>query len=292
VIHENRDDFLNVLKQTSAQTGFVLPLIEKDYYLTLILSRLHELSSDLIFKGGTCLNKAYYSYYRLSEDLDFSMRLPDGKVTKSVRSRCMKSVKEKMEEFVAQFGMKLDTTENPGRNESNQYVFSFIYPSAVLPQEARVKFEVGLRVNPLCPVEKHKVRHKFIHPFTGELLFEGGEVNCLGLKELVSEKLRAAAVRPVIAPRDFYDLDFILRQKFDLADPEVLELFRKKLAEDGKDTDIVKYRINLGRNPQEIKDMSSRIKEELFEVLTADERKNFNLEIALARLNQVFSGRG
>jgi len=292
VIHENKDDFLNVLKQTSAQTGFILPLIEKDYYLTLILSRLHELSSDLIFKGGTCLNKVYYSYYRLSEDLDFSMRIPDGKVTKSVRSRCMKSVKEKMGEFVAQFGMKLDATENPGRNESKQYVFSFIYPSVVLPQEAKIKFEAGLRLNPLCPVEKHKVRHKFIHPFTGKLLFESGEVNCLGLKELVSEKLRAAAVRQIIAPRDFYDLDFILRQNFDLADPDVLELFRKKLAEDGKDTDIDKYRVNLGRTSQEINDMSSRIKEELFEVLTADERKNFNLEVALSRLNQVFSGRG
>jgi len=289
VIHENNEDFLNVLKQTSARTGFILPLIEKDYYLTLALSRLQELSSDLIFKGGTCLNKVYYSYYRLSEDLDFSMRLPDGKVTKSVRSRCMKPIKEKMGEFAAQFGMKLDTAENPGRNESRQYVFYLIYPSVVLPQEARIKFEVGLRFNPLYPVGKHKVQHKFIHPFTGKLLFDGGEVSCLDLKELVAEKLRAAAIRETIAPRDFYDLDFILRKNFDLADPEVLELFRKKLAEDGGDTELAKYRVDLGRKPEEIRDMSSRIEEELFEVLTAGERKNFNLETALSRLNQVFS---
>ncbi|MFH1800862.1 MAG: nucleotidyl transferase AbiEii/AbiGii toxin family protein [Candidatus Omnitrophota bacterium] len=289
MIHENKDDFLNVLKQTSAQTGFTLSLIEKDYYLTLVLSRLQDLSSNLIFKGGTCLNKVYYSYYRLSEDLDFSMRLPDGKVTKTVRSRSMKPIKEKIGEFAAQFGMKLDTTKNPGRNESKQYVFDLAYPSVVLPQEAKIRFEVGLRFNPVCPVEKHEVQHQFTHPFTGERLFDGGEVNCLGLKELVSEKLRAAALRKTIAPRDFYDLDFILRKKFDLTDREVLELFRKKLAEDGGDADITRYRVNLGRRPEEIKDMSGRIKEELFEVLTAEERKNFDLDTAIARLNQAFS---
>lgn len=292
MIHENKEDFLNVLKQTSAQTGFILPLIEKDYYLTLVLSRLEELSTDLIFKGGTCLNKIYYSYYRLSEDLDFSMRLPDGKVTKSVRSRSMKPIKEKMGEFAAQFGMKLDTSESPGRNESKQYVFYIGYPSVVLPQEAKIKFEVGLRFNPICPVEKRKVQHKFMHPFTGESLFAGGEVTCLNLKEVVSEKLRAAALRETIAPRDFYDLDFIRRKDFNLADLEVLELFRKKIAEDGGDTNLAKYRVNLGRKPEEIKDMSGRIKEELFEVLTADERKNFDLETALSRLNHTFSTLG
>jgi len=29
----------------------------KEYYLTLILSHMHELSDGLILKGGTCLNK-------------------------------------------------------------------------------------------------------------------------------------------------------------------------------------------------------------------------------------------
>ncbi len=129
MIHEDKDEFLNVLKRVSAQTGFVLPLVEKDYYLTLILSRLHELSSDLIFKGGTCLNKVYYSYHRLSEDLDFSMRLPDGRVTKSVRSRCMKPIKENMRDFADPLGMKLDTTESPGRtSQNNTFFISLIRP--------------------------------------------------------------------------------------------------------------------------------------------------------------------
>lgn len=290
MIHENKDDFLKVLNQTATQTGFYLPLIEKDYYLTLLLSRVQELSPDLIFKGGTCLNKVYYSYYRLSEDLDFSMRLPAGVVTRGIRRQTIRPVKDNILKFSEQFGLKLDLTENPGRNESKQYVYNFIYPSVILPLEAKIKFEISLRHNPFCPAEKHKVQHKFTHPFTGKMLFEGGEVSCLALNELVAEKMRAAAIRKTIAPRDFYDLDFILRQGFNLADNDVLELFRRKLAEDDGNMELVKYRVNLGRQDKEIKDMKGRIKEELFEVLAAGERKNFDLDSAIMRLNKQFEG--
>ena len=51
MIHEDRKQFIDVINITVQRTGFRAPLLEKDYYLTLILSRVHELSDDLIFKG-------------------------------------------------------------------------------------------------------------------------------------------------------------------------------------------------------------------------------------------------
>lgn len=271
------------------QTGFLLSLVEKDYYMTLMLSRLHELSPDLVFKGGTCLNKVYFSYYRLSEDLDFSMRLPEYTVTRGTRKKCIQAVKENIEAFAEHLDMRIDDTEKPGRNESRQYVYYFVYQSIVLPTESKIKVEIGLRFNPICEPETNRVQHKFLHPFTGQPLFNGGEVSCLALKEIVAEKLRAAATRETIAPRDFYDIDYVLRNGFRVAEPEVLKLFQKKLEEDGADTDLAQYRVNLGRGNKEIKDMRERIKEELFEVLTPAERKNFDLGSALERINSALS---
>ena len=49
------------------------------------------------------------------------------------------------------------------------------------------------------------------------------------LKEVIAEKLRAAVTREMIAPRDFYDIDFVLRNGFNLTDHEALDLFKKKL---------------------------------------------------------------
>lgn len=287
MIHENKDEFIKSLERASRKKGFLLSMIEKDYYLTLILSRVHELSENLIFKGGTCLNKVYYVYYRLSEDLDFSMVLPQYKATRGQRRKCIQPVKGIIEKFVEQFGMRIDDAGNPGRNESKQYVYYFVYQSALREVEAKIKFEIGLRFNPFDTIKKRPVQHVFLHPFTGEPLFDGGQINCLSLNELIAEKLRAGAIRKIIAPRDFYDIDFVLRNKFDLTNKEVIELLKKKLQEDDADTDLGKYRENLGRSDEEIKDMNSRIETELFDVLTPNERKNFNLNTALERINKM-----
>ena len=292
MIHENIDEFVKVLGRSSKKRGFLLPLIEKDYYLTLILSRIYELSENLIFKGGTCLNKVYYVYYRLSEDLDFSMILPQYEATHGQRRKCIQPVKDKIKKFVEQFGMRLDDAGNPGRNESKQYVFYFVYPSALRKVEAKIKLEIGLRFNPLDRIEKRPVQHVFLHPFTGDPLFDGGQINCLSLNELIAEKLRAGAIRKIIAPRDFYDIDFVLRNKFDLSNKELITLFKKKLQEDDADTDLGKYKNNLGRSDGEIKDMNSRIETELFDVLAPEERKNFDLSTALRRINKAMEAIG
>lgn len=287
MIHEDKEQFSTLIDHVASLTGFYAPLVEKDYYLTLLLSRIQELSEDLVFKGGTCLNKIYYSYYRLSKDLDFSMILPQYQATRGERRKCIQPVKNVIKGFVKQFKMKLDDSGNPGRNESKQYVYSILYDSVTTLSEQSIKFEIGLRFNPILETENKAVQHKFRHSFTDEPLIDAGEVQCMSLKEIVSEKLRAGATRQVIAPRDFYDIDFILRNKFDLSDKEVVTLFKKKLQEDDADTDLGKYIKNLGRSDEEIKDMSSRIETELFDVLTPDERDNFDLDVALRRINSA-----
>jgi predicted nucleotidyltransferase component of viral defense system len=287
MIHENKDEFIKALGRASKKRGFLLPLIEKDYYLTLILSRIYELSENLVFKGATCLSKVYYAYYRLSEDLDFSMILPQYEVTHGQRRKCIQPVKDKIEKFIEQFGMRLDNAGNPGRNESKQYVYYLVYQSALREVEAKIKLEIGLRFNPLDLIKKSPVQHIFLHPFTGNPLFDGGQINCLSLNELIAEKLRAGTIRKIIAPRDFYDIDFVLRNKFELTNKEVITLFKKKLQEDDADTDLGKYKKNLGRSNEEIKEMNSRIETELFDVLAPEERKNFDLSTALKRINKA-----
>ena len=216
--------------------GFYAPLMEKDYYLTFILSRIFDLSADLIFKGGTCLNKIYYSYYRLSEDLDFTMRLPDDSATRGIRRKAIQTIKDNIAAFADTLGMRLEGMESAGRNESKQYIYYLVYDAVTLPVAQSIKLEISLRFNPLIDPESRRIQHLYKHPFTGAPLFDAGFVNCLALNEIVSEKLRAAALRKDIAPRDFYDLDFILRNKFNLKNKQIIELFRNKLAEDKADT--------------------------------------------------------
>ena len=49
--------------------------IQKDYVIGWMLRSMseHEVLSQWIFKGGTCLKKCYFETYRFSEDLDYTI---------------------------------------------------------------------------------------------------------------------------------------------------------------------------------------------------------------------------
>jgi len=78
-------------------------LIEKDLYLQALLAKLSKskyFSENFVFKGGTCLTKAYFGYYRFSEDLDFTwinQKVFEGKSEKQIRKMLSKEINKKME---------------------------------------------------------------------------------------------------------------------------------------------------------------------------------------------------
>ena len=216
------------------------------------------------------------------------MRVPSEKLSRADKRKVIKPIKDNVLSYVNSYGMKIDDVNSTSHKESSQYIFYIDYNSAVLGNEQSIKLEIGLRFNPILPVSKQMVSHEFLHPFTKEPLFEGGYVNCLALKEIVAEKMRATATRLTIAPRDFYDIRFLIKAGFNFRDEELWQLFKRKLSEDGFEPNLVKYRVNMGRSQEEIADMSSRIEAELLDVLTPDERKVFDLNKALQLLNETF----
>lgn len=90
--HQADEEFKAALEFTAADTGFQPSLIEKDYFCSLVLAQLAAWEeSPLVFKGGTLLNKGYAGFYRLSEDLDFTISTGPTSA-RSGRSRLAKDV--------------------------------------------------------------------------------------------------------------------------------------------------------------------------------------------------------
>ena len=205
-----------------------------------------------------------------------------------MRRKTIKPVKDSITGFVKGFNLNAQNPEKAGRNESTQYVYYIEYDSVVLNRKETVKLEIGLRFNPVLAPQKHGIKHKFIHPFTKEPLFSGGETACLQLDELVAEKMRAAATRQVIASRDFFDLGYLIETGFDLSRKAVLDILKIKLAEDGFPVDMRKYSFNLGRTEKEIDEMKSHVEDELLSVLSVNERNRFDMQKVLDALNNVF----
>jgi len=71
-LHEDKEKFLNVLETVSKVSGIQADLVEKDYYVSLILKVIAASSDKAVFKGGTSLSKALKVINRFSEDIDIS----------------------------------------------------------------------------------------------------------------------------------------------------------------------------------------------------------------------------
>ena len=80
----------------------------------------------------------------------------------------------------------------------------------------------------------------------------------------------------------------MIKAGFNFQDKELWQLFKSKLSEDSFESDLEKYRINMGRSDDEISDMSSRIDAELLDVLTPHERNAFDLNKSLQLMNETF----
>jgi len=75
-LHLDRDAFDVLLEDIHSRTGYRTDVLEKDYYVVLILSELAEMQKDGLpayFKGGTALYKALKTTNRFSEDIDLSV---------------------------------------------------------------------------------------------------------------------------------------------------------------------------------------------------------------------------
>lgn len=75
-LHNDKDSFRFLLETVHEQTGYRTDVLEKDYYVLLILHELAGFQADglpAFFKGGTALYKALKTTNRFSEDIDLSV---------------------------------------------------------------------------------------------------------------------------------------------------------------------------------------------------------------------------
>ena len=96
VLHDDGELFAGLLQATATHLGIPVSMVEKDYYVSLILRRLaaSDYREQIVFKGGTSLSKGYRLIDRFSEDVDFAVihEAMSGNQVKMLLSKLMKEV--------------------------------------------------------------------------------------------------------------------------------------------------------------------------------------------------------
>ena len=73
LLHNDKENFDIVIRAASRYFNVSQAIIEKDYYVTLVLRELAKQVPNLLFKGGTSLSKCYKIIDRFSEDIDITL---------------------------------------------------------------------------------------------------------------------------------------------------------------------------------------------------------------------------
>jgi len=234
--HEDAVLFREAVSFTAAETAFAAQLIEKDYFCTVLLQYLEaRASSPLVFKGGTCLTKVHVGFYRLSEDLDFTIPTTEGTV-RSERRKKAAVVKQSVLTLPEEISCFRVTGPLQGANNCTQYIGTVSYVSLLTGQEETIKIEVSLREALLTPIISGSARTVLLDPVSGAAMLDTVLVRCLSKAEAMAEKFRAALTRREPAIRDFYDIDHAIRKReVQHRDAELIGLVQQKLTVLGND---------------------------------------------------------
>ncbi|MBI2128720.1 nucleotidyl transferase AbiEii/AbiGii toxin family protein [Candidatus Woesearchaeota archaeon] len=220
-----------------------LELIEKDFYLNVLLSKLNL--EEYIFKGGTCLAKIYFDYFRFSEDLDFTFanqKLLENKSTNQIKKLCKEKINDlgkQLEAIGLNFVFDKADRKYVEIGSNNKLVtfkvwyesvftgaFSFIKLQINFLE--KIKFEVKSRETLSLIKESLRSEEKI---YFQELIvfYEKRELLAYDIKEIAAEKIRSLVTRKAKKSRDAIDLFFIY-QRFKIKPEDLAEEAKEKIA--------------------------------------------------------------
>lgn len=119
-LHEDKEAFRLLLEMIHEQTGYRTDVLEKDYYVLLILNELAGFQADglpAFFKGGTALYKALKTTNRFSEDIDLSV---------DTRG-CSRTQNDKRLERAAKKYVSLPRDASQGRTNRSEVIAVYTY---------------------------------------------------------------------------------------------------------------------------------------------------------------------
>lgn len=208
-------------------------LVEKDLILQgLLLALAHDklFSDDFVFKGGTCLTKAYFGYYRFSEDLDFT-RLPTSNPSNAKAAisekQARKTFSKEVDSLVAvcakvatECGLDFKPDKSNLRyaqlgQSSKMVTFKLWYVPVDATVETFIKIQLNLDETMAFKPQRRVVRaiataHRkeieFLYPKHAAWATQDVEWNAYDLREIASEKIRALLTRRGFKARDLVDL--------------------------------------------------------------------------------------
>lgn len=204
------------ISKLAFREGMSDKVIEKDYVITWILLALADsaFKDYLVFKGGTALKKIYFSEYRYSEDLDFTLR------NAITNEKLLAQLNEMLGQLAKEQGLQFEVPPEKieERADSLTAYVNFVGPLQARMGSRSIKLDFTLSEKLIFPVEAQEIHSPYSDAVQKRFA-------TYSLEEVLVEKLCAIIGRT--EPRDIYDVNYLFGA-INIDFHRILDAFREK----------------------------------------------------------------
>ena len=201
-LHEH-EDFKYFIMEAAKQVNLSEFIVEKDYWVTYLLKNLvkSEFANEFVFKGGTCLSKAYNLIERFSEDIDLLMIETDKTQSKTQKEKRLVALREYIDSLEC-----LNCDKANSKRAQLYAAFKFIFPTVSTNITDSVGKEIllepGYRGGTVPEIQKKPITSYVEKLVDGKL--EGYDTKSFEINVLSAERI---FVEKVFALKEIYDKD-------------------------------------------------------------------------------------
>lgn len=214
-LHNDKKSFAQAVEIVVSKQNLRPEIVEKDYYVTMILRLLSERLPFIVFKGGTSLSKCHKAINRFSEDIDIT-------IDTAISQGQKKKVKEAIEEVSSLLGLSIpNIDETRSRRDYNRYEIA--YDSIQQAKDFAVQPMVFLETS--YTAVSFPVVELDVHNYIGDMMTDEAP-DYIEQYQLSPFKMKVQGLDRTLADKVFAICDYYLQGKVNGHSRHLYDIFK------------------------------------------------------------------
>lgn len=244
-LHLNKELFRDIIDTLNTRTGIAIDIIEKDYYVCILLKELSKKQNELkaYFKGGTAIYKILNTMNRFSEDIDLTVKvLPEESNTRNKKRLKQSALGYNIEGLEL---IKEECIDNKG-SITGMYRYNSVYSDSEIPLQRAGKIQVEATSFTVSePTEKYYIEsliYKLANNSEKKILEEQFDVSKIEIEII---KLERMFIDKIFAAEFYYIRDMYMDTAKHIYDISILfynEKIQNLLNNDEELNKLIKYK--------------------------------------------------
>lgn len=213
-LYQDKELFSQLINKISKEKGISEAIIEKDYFVSLILNEIAKANINIVFKGGTSLSKCFGLVNRFSEDIDLSCE-------SKLSQRDIKSINHSIVKIVKDLGFVLENEKDVlSGMDYNKFKIKYpaLYESNGLKQNVIIETVFSINAYP--------IENKYVSNIIYDYLKKNNLLNKISFKDVEPFEIKTQSITRTFVDKIFALCDYYLNNDILLHSRHLYDVYK------------------------------------------------------------------